>query len=163
MCISTAKKELKTIFRKFFISFPVCRTGNVSEIAVFADFVWVFSSYFVVFSHKNITNNNTHHQAFFNCQKNWFLKLELSKNRWNSQFSRENCISWISRSVLDIFSWNFVHWRKMIMPKMWRSRIFEKKCFPVTRAGNVPKKAVFWDFLEILSLDFCNFLHKDAH
>ena len=37
---------------------------------------------------KNI-NSNTHHQACFNCQKNLFLKSELSKNRRNSQFSPE--------------------------------------------------------------------------
>ena len=62
---------------------------NMPEIAVFAEFVRVFSSCFVIFSHKNIINNNTHHQACFNCLKNWFLMPELSKNRRNSQFSPE--------------------------------------------------------------------------
>ena len=75
------------IFEKNF--FPAENAGNMPEIAVFADFPQTFSLYFVVFSHKNIINNNTHHQAFFNCQKNWFLKPELSKNRRNSQFLPE--------------------------------------------------------------------------
>jgi len=44
-------------------SVPAENAGNMPEIAVFADFHWTFSLYFVVFSHKNIINNNTHHQA----------------------------------------------------------------------------------------------------
>ena len=42
--------------------------------------------FYVVFSLKNILNNNTHHQALFNCQYNWFLKPKLSKNRWKWPF-----------------------------------------------------------------------------
>ena len=42
-------------------SFPVKNAGNMPEIAVFADFVRTFPLYFVVFSLKNITNNNAHH------------------------------------------------------------------------------------------------------
>ena len=87
-CVLTMLKTwLSPIFEKKF--FPAENVGNMPEIAVFAYFVWVFSSYFVIFSHKNIINSNTHHQACFNCQKNLFLKPELSKNRRNSQFSPE--------------------------------------------------------------------------
>ena len=75
------------IFEKNF--FPAENAGNMPEIAVFADFVWGFSSYFVIFSHKNIINNNTHHRACLNCHKSWFLMPELSKNRQRSQFSLE--------------------------------------------------------------------------
>ena len=46
------------IFDKKF--FPAENTGNMPEIAVFADFVRTFPLYFVVFSLKNITNNNAH-------------------------------------------------------------------------------------------------------
>ena len=35
---------------------------NMPEIAVFVDFHWTFSLYLVVFLHKNIINNNTHHK-----------------------------------------------------------------------------------------------------
>ena len=40
------------IFEKNF--FPAENAGNMPEIAVFADFVWVFSSYFVVFHTKTL-------------------------------------------------------------------------------------------------------------
>ena len=48
---------------------------------------------------------------------------------------------------------------KMAMPKMWWSPIFEKKIFPAENAG----KPGFWHFLEISSLVFSIFLHKDAY
>ena len=41
--------------------FPAENARNIPEIAVFADFVRTFSLNFVVFSLKNITNNNAHH------------------------------------------------------------------------------------------------------
>ena len=41
--------------------FPAENAGNMPEIAIFASFVRTFSLYFVVFSIKNITNNNAHH------------------------------------------------------------------------------------------------------
>ena len=47
------------IFEKNF--FPAENAGIMPEIAIFADFVWTFSLYFVVFSLKNITNNNANH------------------------------------------------------------------------------------------------------
>ena len=47
------------IFEKNF--FPAENAGNMPEIAVFANFARTFSLYFVVFSLKNITNNNAHH------------------------------------------------------------------------------------------------------
>ena len=40
------------IVEKFF--FPVENTGNMPEIAVFADFHWTFFLIFRIFSHKNI-------------------------------------------------------------------------------------------------------------
>ena len=48
-----------SIFEKNF--FPAENAGNIPEINVFADFVWTFSLYFVIFSLKNIMNNNAHH------------------------------------------------------------------------------------------------------
>ena len=41
--------------------FPAENGGNMPEIAIFADFVRTFPLFFVVFSLKNITNNNAHH------------------------------------------------------------------------------------------------------
>ena len=76
------------------------------------------------------------------CSRN-FLKIAGTAN-----FRRENGISWISRAVLYIFSWNFAHWCKMAMSKIWPSPIFEKHIFPAENAG----KPVFWHFLEISSL-----------
>ena len=68
-----------------------------------------------------------------------------------------------SRDWLIRIFWFFAQWCKMVMPKMWRSPIFEKKFFPGENAGNMPEITVFWTFLKILSLVFCNFLLKDAY
>ena len=59
------KTWLSPIFEKNF--FPAENTGNMPELAIFADFHWTFFLYVVVFSLKNIINNNAHHQAWFNC------------------------------------------------------------------------------------------------
>ena len=75
--LATPKTWPSLIFVKYF--FLAENAGNMPEIAVFADFLWILSLYFVVFSNKNIFNNIAHHQVCFNCQKNWFLKPELSK------------------------------------------------------------------------------------
>ena len=40
---------------------------------------------------------------------------------------------------------------------------FWKKIFPGENAGNMPEITVFWTFLKILSLVFCDFLLKDAY
>ena len=40
---------------------------------------------------------------------------------------------------------------------------FRKKSFPAENTENMPEKPVFWHFLEISSLVFSNFLHKDAY
>ena len=48
----------------------------------------------------------------------------------------------------------------MVIPKMRQSPNFEKKNIP---DGNMPEITVFWAFLKILSLDFCDFLPKDAY
>ena len=101
-CVLTMPKMWPSrVFEKNF--FPAENAGNMPEIAVFADFVWIFSSNFVVFSQKNIINSNTHYQACFNYQKNWFSKPELSKNRRNSQFSPEKEYF----LNISIFTWYF--------------------------------------------------------
>ena len=38
-----------------------------------------------------------------------------------------------------------------------------KKVFPGENAGNMPEITVFWTFLKILTLVFCDFLLKDAY
>ena len=124
---------------------------KLPEVAVFADFVWFFSSYFAVFSHKNIINSNTYHQACFNCQKKTdFWSWNCLKIARTANFRWKNTISWIFWAVLDFFSWNFAPWCKIIMFKMWQSPIFEKNIFVAKNAGNIPKKMVFWHFLKIL-------------
>ena len=87
MRINNAQNMTESNFWEKFFSGRKCwkYAGNSS----FCRICSVFSSYIVVFSHKNIINYNTHYIAWFNCQKNWFLKPELFKNRWNSQFSPE--------------------------------------------------------------------------
>ena len=57
------------------------------------------------------------------CSRN-FLKIAGT-----ADFRRKNGISWISRAVLNIFSWNFAHWCKMAIRKMLQSPIFEKEFF----------------------------------
>ena len=49
-------------------NFPAKNAGNMSEIAVFADFHGLFSLYFVVLSKKNVIDNNANYQAWLNCQ-----------------------------------------------------------------------------------------------
>ena len=50
--------------------FPADNAGNMPEIAAFTVFHSTFFLYVVVFSLKNIINNNAHHQAWFICQLN---------------------------------------------------------------------------------------------
>ena len=59
MRINNAKNMGESDFWENF--FPAENAGKMPEIAVFANFVRTFSLYFVVFSLKNITNNNAHH------------------------------------------------------------------------------------------------------
>ena len=80
-----------------------------------------------------------------------------------ADFRRKNGISWISRALLNILSWNLAHWCKMATSKMWSSPIFKKRILPAENAGNMPEKLVFWPFLKISSLVFSNFMHKDAY
>ena len=74
--------------------------------------------------------------------------------------SVRSSVTSFSRDWLISFFWFLAQRCKMIMPKMWRSPIFEKKFFPAENAGNMPEKRVFWHFLETLSLVFSDFLHK---
>ena len=56
MRINNAQNMAGSDFEKIF--FPAENAGNMPEIAIFADFVQTFFFYFVVFSLKNIINNN---------------------------------------------------------------------------------------------------------
>ena len=77
--------------------------------------------------------------------------------------SVRSSVTSFSRNWLIRIFWFFAQWCKMVMPKMWRSPIFEKNFFPGENAGNMPEITVFWTFLKILSLVFCDFLLKDAY
>ena len=50
----------------------------------------------------------------------------------------------------------------MVITKMWRSPIFEKKIFGPIWAQKIPKNRVFWTLLKMCSLVFPNFLYKDV-
>ena len=104
----------RSIFEKIFFR------PKMPEIAVFADFHPTFSLYF---------NNNDYHQAWFNYQKNWFLKPGLFKNRRAVDFRRKNGKSWISRAVLYILWRNFARWYKMARPKKCDRARFSKNIF----------------------------------
>ena len=73
-----------------------------------------------------------------NVTKTDFCSRNSLKVAGTADFRRKNGISWISRAVLNIFSWNLAHWCKMIISKMWRRPIFEKHIFQVENAGNMP-------------------------
>ena len=45
----------------------------------------------------------------------------------------------------------------------WSGSSKLRNFFPAENAGNMPEKPVFWHFLEISSLVFSDFLHKDAY
>ena len=59
---------------------------------------------------------------------------------------RKNGISWISRAALYIFSWNFAHWCKMVMSRIWPSPIFEKSYFPCRKCRKYAEKTGFLAF-----------------
>ena len=80
------------IFEKNF--FPAENTGNMPEIAVFADFVWTFSLYFVVFSLKKtllITMPTIKHGSIVN--KTDFCSQNSLKIAGTADFRRKNSIS----------------------------------------------------------------------
>ena len=82
------------------------------------------------------------------------MKPELSKNR------RKNRFSWISRAVLYIFSWNFGHWCKMAIPKMWQSPIYNKHTFPAENAGNMPENRFLAFSQDFIISFFCFFAQR---
>ena len=99
---------------------------------------------------------------FIKCQWRHLGSLEFFCHvhfcSWNSlkiartaDFCRKNGISWISRAVLYIFSWNFAHWCKTAMSKMWPSPIFEKHFFPAKNAGNMPFLHIFIELFLYIS------------
>ena len=87
-----------------------------------------------------------------------FWSRNCLKIAGTADFRRKNGISWISRAVPFIFSWNFAHWCEMEISKMWWSLIFEKHFFPAENAGN----CCFCRFLSDFFLIFrCFFSHKN--
>ena len=136
----------------------ICRKSPFLQI-----FIGLFP-YISLFFHAKtlvITMPTINHGLIVN--KTDFWSRNFLKIAGTADFRRKNGISWISRAVLNIFSWNLAHWCKMAMSKMWPSPIFKKHIFPAENAGNMPEKPVFWHFLEISSLVYSNFLHKDAY
>ena len=160
--LAMSKTWPRAIFQKN--SFPAENAGNMPEIAVFADFHRTFSYNISLFFHRKTlltTMPTIKHGSIVN--KTDFCNRNYLKIAGTADFRRKNGISWISRAVRYIFSWNFAHWCKMAMSKMWQSLIFEKHIFPAENAGNMPEKPVFWHFLEISLYVFPGSLHKNAY
>ena len=110
-----------------------------------------------------------------------FVAGTIFKNRRNI---RKKGITWISRPVLNIFSWKFADWWKTIVPKVcfsqicWKNQFFgissrfshyffdfcSKMCF--SNAQNMAKSdfrekiSVSADFLWHFSTFRCSFSHK---
>ena len=149
------KTWLSPIFEKIFFRLEmleICRKSPFFMI------LFGYFPYISLFFHTKtllITIPTIKHVSIV--KKTYFWCRNCLKIAGTANFRRKNSISWIFRAVLDIFSWNFAHWRKMIMSKMWRSPIFEKNIFPAENAGNMPEKPVFWYFLKFSSLVFSDF------
>ena len=92
-------------------------------------------------------------------KKTYFWSRNCLKIAGTAKFRRKNSISWISPAVLNIFSWNFAHWRKMIMFKMWWGPIFEKKIFFRPKMRKICRKnrfyGIFLRFYHQFFLIFC--------
>ena len=101
--------------------FSAQNAGNMPEIAVFADLVGFFPHISLFFHTKTLLIIIPTIKLFFNCQKADFWSRKFLKIARTAHFCRKTAISLIYRAVLDIFSWNFAHSRKMVMSKMWRS------------------------------------------
>ena len=86
-----------------------------------------------------------------------FLKIARTAN-----FNQKSGVSWIFQAALYIFSWNFAHWCKMVISKVWLSLIFEKHTFPAKKSWKYTGKTGFGHFLQNSSLVFSHLL-KDAY
>ena len=123
-----AKTWPSPIFEKNF--FPAENAGNMPEIAVCADFHRAFSLQFVVFSHKNIINNNAHHKAWFIFQKTYFP----AENAGNMP---EKPVFWHFLEISPlVFFYFFAQTGILGMLNTWPSPIFEKNFFPAENTGN---------------------------
>ena len=141
------------IFEKHF--FPAENAGNRRFCRFSLDFFHIFRCFYT--KTLLITIPTIKHGSIVNKTDFWsrnFLKIVGT-----ADFRRKNGISWISRAVLYIYSWNFAHCCKMAMSKIWRRLIFEKHIFLAENAGNMP---VFWHFFEISSLVFTDSLFNNA-
>ena len=78
---------------------------------------------------------------------------------------------WTFSLYLVVFStFNFIFFHEILhTDAKWQclkcdgALFSENIFFPAENAGNMPEKLVFWHFLEISSLVFSDFLHKDAY
>ena len=127
MRIRNAQNGLVWFLRKIFFQPKVpeiCRKSLFLQI-----FLRLFP-YFSLFFHTKtllITMPTIKHGSIVN--KTDFCSRNFLKIAGTADFRRKNGISWISRAVLNIFSWNFAHWCKMAIRKMLQSLIFEKDIF----------------------------------
>ena len=107
--------------------------------------------YILLFFHSNIIYNNVHHQAWLNCQYNWFLLSELFKNPRNSRFSPEK-LHFLNFSSCTLYF--FIKFCTLIRngnAQKVTEPDFVKTFFPAENAGNMRGKPAFGHFLEISS------------
>ena len=98
MLFSNAQNMTEFDFwRKFFLAE---NDRNMPEIAVFADFYWTYTKTLIAMPPIK-------HGLIFN--KTDFCSRSFLKIAGTADFRRKNGISWISRAVIHISSWNFAH------------------------------------------------------
>ena len=133
----------------------ICRKSPFLQI-----FIGLIPYIFVVFHTKTllITIPTIKNGSIVNKTDFWirnFLKIAGT-----ADFRRKSGISLISRAALYIFSWNFAHWCKMAIPKIWGRPIFEKLFFSAENAGNMPENRFFGIFSRFHHLFFLIFCTK---
>ena len=71
-------------------------------------------------------------------------------------------VFWTFLEILSfVFFWFLAQWYKMMIPKKWRSPIFDKNFLGGNLGKKPSKNRVFWTLYKIASLVFSNFWQKD--
>ena len=132
------------------IFFPVENTGNRRFCRFSLDFFLIFLCFFT----QTLSITNVHHQAWLNCQYNWFLLPELSKNPRNSRFSPEK---WHFLNFSSFTFYFFIKFCTLIRngnAQKVTEPDFVKTFFPAENARNIRGKPTFGHFLEISSFHY---------
>ena len=135
MRISYAQNVAESDFWENFFFRPkmpeICRKSPFLQI-----FIRLFLNISLFFHTKTLLKTMPTIKHGSTVNKTYFWSRNCLKIAGTADFRRKNGISWISRAVLYIFSWNFAHWCEMAIPKMWRSQIFENIFFRLKMPKN---------------------------